>query len=110
CERPVLLGADRVHCADLARQVVDTVEQRKDCLLVRRGDVAAAQAECSNAAYRGFELFGWYGKEHVAPGNAVMREPMIVDDGRARVRDRPAEKARDTEGVMICHGLIVQFP
>src|SRR5205823_840337 len=94
-ERSILLDDERVDRADLAREIVDAVEQREDRLLVRSGDVAAAQTKRRNAAHRGFELLGWHGKQEVSPGDAVVREPMIVNHRRARVRDGPAEKARD---------------
>ncbi len=100
-ERSVLLHDDRIHCANPARKIVDAVEQGKDRLLVRCGDVAAPKAERRNAAHRGFEFFGRHGKQHVAAGNAVVAEPMVVNDRRARMRHRPPQKARNSEGVPV---------
>ena len=65
-ERSVLLDDDCVDRADPAREIVDAIEQRKDRLLVRRGDVAAAQAERRDAAHRRFELLRRHGEQHVA--------------------------------------------
>src|SRR5207248_9063717 len=67
-----LLDDDRVDCANFAREVVDAVEQRKNRLLVRRGDVAAAQTQSGDAAYRCFELLRRHRKEHIASRNAVV--------------------------------------
>ena len=107
-EHSVLFDDDRVDRADAAREVVDAVEQREDRLLVRRGDVAAAQAERGDAAHRRFEIFRRHRNSSVASGNAILRKPMVVDDRRARVRHRPPQKARNTERVLFCHRLI--FP
>ena len=59
--------------------------------------------------YRRFEHRRRHRKQHVASGNTVVRKPMVVDDRRARVRHRPPQKARNTEGVLICHRLVFPF-
>ena len=66
-ERAVLLDDDGVDRADPAREVVDAIDQRHDRLLVRRGDVAAAQAQRRQAPHRRFELLGRHREQHVAP-------------------------------------------
>ena len=64
-ERAILFDDDGVDRADLPREVVDPVEQREDRLLVRRGDIAAAQTERARSrARRRFEA------SPAAPGTA----------------------------------------
>ena len=97
-DRAVLDEGQGVGGADRRGARAGAGGERQGRLLVRDGDVDAAEAEPGQRQESFGEAFGRERDRDVEAGDAVAVEPVAVQLGRARVRDRPAEDAGERRG------------
>ena len=71
-----------------------SIGDSKRRLLVRDRHIATGEALGAHARRKATASSGWTGTLHVAAVDAVLLEPMAVDQRRARMRDGPADDAR----------------
>jgi hypothetical protein len=82
---------DGVDRGDAPGQRVELIDQRHRRLLVRHGDVAAAEAQRRHAAQRRRQPLGRHRQRHIRAVDAIARQPMAMQLRRAGMPDRPAD-------------------
>ena len=102
-QRTIRANDDAVHRPDASRQQIDLVNEVKRRLLVRNGQVAAGKSECCKRMQGRAQPFGRDSERQIAAGQAVAREPIIVQLRRARMHHRKPHDAGEQEAIGARH-------
>ncbi len=102
-ERSIVRDNDAVHGADTLRQRINLVDDVERGLLVRNGQVAAGETQRRKRPQRSAQARRLDRKRQIGAGEAVLRQPVIVQPGRARMHHGIAHHAGQQETIRICH-------
>ena len=83
-------GVDR---ANAPGNRVDLVQDRQGLHFVRNSQVAAGKTEHRQRAQGLLELRCLHRQRHIGASQSILRDPVAMDERRARVRYRPAHDA-----------------
>src|SRR5690349_23657083 len=89
----VLLVPQRVGGTDRSRRPMSASGRGKGGFLVRQGDITAGKAQPAQIVEKGGYVFGTNRLFAVATGDAVLVEPIAVNERGARMRHWPADDA-----------------
>src|SRR5262245_49773381 len=84
---------DGVYRGELAGHVIGRFHQLSRPLFMRYGDVASDVAALAKSCEKGIESVRRDGFPYILAFEAVMLQPIIVDERRARMFDWPADDA-----------------
>ena len=82
------------------------IEKPERRLLMRNREIAAGEAERRHGAQRRFQPAGLDRQRRVAALDPILREPVIMDFRRARMRDRPAHDSGENKAMAVRHVLV----
>src|SRR4029077_9095209 len=87
-----------IHGADACRRDIDLIDDGERGLLVGHGEIAAGKTLGGKAAQRRLEIRRPHGQQLVGAIDAMLLQPEAVQQGRARMLDRPAHDASANHG------------
>ena len=102
-ERSIVRDNDAVHGADTLRQRIDLVDDVERGLLVRNGQVAAGETQRRKRPQRSAQARRLDRERQIGAGEAVLRQPVIVQPGRARMHHGIAHHTGQQETIRMRH-------
>ncbi len=84
----------QIDRAGLARRIVQAFGQGEGRFLVRHRHIDAAKAGAADRIDHHREVLGTHRQRHHRPVDAMLRQPMAMQQRRQRMRHRPADNSR----------------